>query len=115
MENGNAATAKELVRRGQKIIDDELVVNPNPMACYLGMKVFIRTVTHHYTGIVAGLVCENAFFLERAAWIADDGRLSEAVRTGDFNEVEMFQNPVMLNFAAVLDVTQMEVIPGRTV
>ena len=53
----------------------------------VGDKVFIRTLTYHYTGEV---VKDNGTFIELkdSAWIADSGRFSTAISTGELNEVE---------------------------
>ena len=59
-------------------------------------KVFIRTVTHHHTGEIV-LVLPTEIVLKDAAWIADDGRFSEALKTGVFNEVEPFPDGVFVS------------------
>ena len=59
------------------------VVEPFP----IGGSIFIRTVTNYYTGRVVGLV-DGFVQLADAAWIADTGRFSTAIETGEFNEVE---------------------------
>ena len=73
---------------------------------YLGKNVFIRTVTHHYTGNVTHI--DNlSLTLEDAAWIPDDGRLSESLKNPDkFEEVEPFLNPVSVNLYSLLDITE---------
>jgi len=53
----------------------------------IGKNYFIRTVTHHLTGRLVG-VFEHELVLESAAWIAEDGRLSESMVSGNFSEVE---------------------------
>lgn len=52
-----------------------------------GDKVFIRTLTFHYTGEV---VSDNGIFIEldNCAWIADSGRFSTAISKGIVNDVE---------------------------
>lgn len=56
---------------------------------HIGANYFIRTVTHHFTGRIVE-VFPTEIVVEDAAWIADDGRFNEAIRTGNFNEVETF-------------------------
>lgn len=82
--------------------------NPYPV----GKNVFIRTVTHHHTGKLVQVTSQE-LVLENAAWIADDGRLTDALKTGDFNEVEMFpkENPVIIGRGAIIDVTEISTIP----
>lgn len=73
---------------------------------YLGKNVFIRTVTHHYTGNVTD-VSALSLTLKDAAWIADDGRFNESLKDPDkFNEVEPFFNPVTVNLYSVCDITE---------
>ena len=72
----------------------------------VGKNYFIRTVTHHYTGRLVE-VTEHELWLEDAAWIADDGRFTQAVGGGKFNEVEPFPSGrcVAIGRGALLDAT----------
>lgn len=56
--------------------------------------MFVRTVTHYYTGRVVG-VSDKAILLEDAAWIADTGRFADALRTGILSEVEPYPDGVI--------------------
>lgn len=74
---------------------------------WVGKNVFIRTVTHHYTGRVLSVTKEE-IVLDRAAWIADDGRFADSMRdgfTGDRCEIEPWPEDaeVAVNRGAVLD------------
>lgn len=76
-----------------------------------GKKYFIRTVTHHHTGVLVSVSAQE-ITLEQAAWIADDGRLTDALRTGVFNEVEMFPTgKVLVGRSAIIDAVQIVDIP----
>lgn len=55
----------------------------------VGENYFLRTVTHHLTGKLVA-VYDKELVLSSAAWIADDGRFSQALATGNVNEVEPF-------------------------
>lgn len=55
----------------------------------VGKNYFIRTVTHHLTGKLIKVTAKE-LVLEGAAWIADDGRFHDALKTGKLNEVEPF-------------------------
>jgi hypothetical protein len=59
----------------------------------IGANYFIRTVTHHLTGKLIE-VWPTELVLIDAAWIADDGRLMDALKKGEFNEVEPFPDDV---------------------
>ncbi len=77
----------------------------------VGKNVFIQTVTHHYTGKLVK-ASGDIVVLENACWIADDGRLNEAMKdTSKFNEVEPFHNPIKLNTGSFLLLTEIENLP----
>lgn len=78
---------------------------------YLGKHVFIRTVTHHYTGCVVSV---GSLFmkLNTASWIADDGRLNEFVRdTSKANEVEPYKNPISVGLYSICEITEVDDLP----
>jgi hypothetical protein len=85
----------------------------NPFRRWMGKNVFIRTVTFHYTGLLADTEGKSCAILENAAWIADDGRLTEAMATGEFSEVEIYKYPIGINWGAVLDITEIDKLPDR--
>lgn len=78
----------------------------------IGKNYFIRTVTHHHTGRLVG-VTNLELVLEDAAWIADDGRLTEALQQSSFNEVEMFPpgSRVIVGRGSIIDAVQIATIP----
>jgi len=79
---------------------------PTPNPYQVGEAVFIRTVTYHYTGRIVA-VYPNEIVLMDAAWIADSGRWSEALRTGNLAEVEPYPDgaPVVISRASITDAT----------
>lgn len=68
----------------------------------IGKNYFIRTVTHHLTGKLVK-VTSKELVLEDAAWIADDGRFHDALKTGKLNEVEPFPGEVIVGRGALID------------
>jgi len=52
--------------------------------CYL-----IRTVTHYVAGTIV-CVGKSEIVMRDAAWIADTGRFSDALRLASFNEIEPY-------------------------
>ena len=78
----------------------------------IGANYFIRTVTHHHTGRLVS-VTEHELVLADAAWIADDGRLTQALANCEFNEVEMFPagRLVIVGRGSVIDAVQVTSIP----
>ena len=59
----------------------------------VGKSYLIRTVTMTLTGRLVA-VTQQELVLSDAAWIADTGRYTTAVRTGEFNEVEPYPDGV---------------------
>lgn len=70
----------------------------------IGKNYFIRTVTHHLTGKLVR-VTSKELVLQKAAWIADDGRFHDALKTGSLNEVEPFPEDldVVVGRGALID------------
>ena len=77
-----------------------------------GKNILIRTVTNFYTGRV---IEENSKFLklEKAAWIADTGRFSDALASNIFDEVEPYPRPVIVMKAAMVNVTEIGELPTK--
>ncbi len=65
---------------------------PVDQICFpVGRTVFIRTVTHHLVGEVQAVGDKEIVFKTGTVmWVADDGRFTEAMRTGVFNETEVY-------------------------
>jgi hypothetical protein len=57
----------------------------------VGNAVFIRSVTHFYTGKIES-VDKQSIVLSSAAWIADTGRFATAMSSGAFSEVEPYED-----------------------
>ena len=78
----------------------------------VGKNYFIRTVTHHHTGKLVQVTSQE-IVLENAAWIADDGRLTEALKDCNFNEVEMFpkDSRVIIGRGSIIDAVEITDIP----
>jgi hypothetical protein len=77
----------------------------------IGGKYFLRTVTHHHTGVLVK-VTPQELVLTHAAWIADDGRLTQSLASGDFNEVEMFPSgKVIIGRGSLIDAVEINTIP----
>lgn len=76
----------------------------------VGKKYFIRTVTMHLTGELVS-VGSQELVLKDAAWIADSGRFSEAVRdVSKCSEVEPFDKPVIVGRGSIIDATEISSI-----
>lgn len=71
---------------------------------FLGKKVFIRTVTMHYTGQLDA-VTDKELKLSNAAWVADTGRFAQALEEGKLKDVEVFprDGSVIVGRGALID------------
>lgn len=71
----------------------------------VGSAVFIRCVTHYYTGRLVR-VTPGEIVLTDAAWIADTGRFGEALASGSLNDIEPYPDgEVIVSRGAVVDVS----------
>jgi hypothetical protein len=69
----------------------------------IGEAYFIRTVTFHLTGRLVEVTSQE-LVIEDAAWIADDGRFADALKTGAFSEVEPYPDgKVIIGRGALID------------
>lgn len=79
----------------------------------IGANYFIRTVTHYFTGRLVA-VHSQELVIEDAAWIADTGRYADAIKSGDFNEVEPYPNGrVIIGRGSVIDSWKAEFVLPR--
>ena len=85
----------------QLLCDEESKLSSSPYE--VGKNYFIRTVTHYYTGRLVA-VYEHELVIADAAWIADTGRYADALKSGDFSEVEPYpEGNVIIGRGALLD------------
>ena len=77
----------------------------------IGAKYLIRTVTMIQTGKLVR-VTQQELVLTDAAWIADTGRFSDALKSGDFSEVEPFPTgDVIIGRGGLIDACQISKLP----
>jgi hypothetical protein len=62
---------------------------PNAHPYEIGKNYFVRTVTYHFVGTLVA-VFEQELQFENCSWVADDGRFTQAMATGELNEVEPY-------------------------
>jgi|GEM_PF-1825287 len=99
---------RELAALAKGLLGGEACSAPNPPADpylpWVGKAIFIRTVTHHFTGRLVA-VYAGELVVEDAAWIADDGRFAQAMETGQFSEVEPYPNGrLVIGRGSIIDV-----------
>lgn len=78
--------------------------NAAPKSCSfeIGRSYFIRTVTNYITGKCAAIT-DSDIKLDDAAWVADTGRFSDALLSGNLNEVEPYPGPAFVSRGAIVD------------
>lgn len=97
--------AREIMRS----LSNNATQSDNPYR--IGANYFIRTVTHHHTGRLVEVTSQE-LVLEDACWIADDGRLTQALATCTFNEVELFpKGRVIVGRASIIDAVEISTLP----
>ena len=76
------------------------------MERFIDKKVFVRTVTNYFTGLLVA-VTDQSLILEQAAWVADTGRFSAGLADGTLSEVEPYPDgPVLVARGAVIDLCE---------
>lgn len=70
----------------------------------IGENYFIRCVTYHQVGKLVEIT-DKELVLEDASWIADSGRFYDALKSGEFAQVEPFVEKVLVNREAIVDAT----------
>jgi hypothetical protein len=72
----------------------------------VGKAYFIRTITHHYIGVVRE-ICELCIVMDNCSWVADDGRYHKLMRGvwDDKSEVEPYPKECLVPvfFGAMID------------
>lgn len=82
-------------------------ISDKPHPFEIGENYFVRSVTHYYTGRLIE-VFDTELVLEDVAWIADTGRYADALKSGDFSEVEPYPSgSVILGRGAILDAAKL--------
>ena len=71
----------------------------------IGKPVFIRAVTHYYTGRLVAIT-PDAFVLADAAWIADTGHWGTALKAGSLREVEPYPGRCYVMRGAIVDMCE---------
>jgi hypothetical protein len=102
------------IREINKIFGEKpITVEHDDSHWQVGKLYFIRTVTMNHTGKLVK-VSDKELVLEGAAWIADSGRFTQALESGDFSEVEMFPKaePVIIGRSALIDATVISKTPN---
>lgn len=87
---------------------------PTDSAWEIGKIYLIRTVTMTDTGRLVK-VTEYELVLEDAAWIADTGRFSDAIKKAEFGEVEPFPDdePLIIGRGSIVDAIGIKQVQRR--
>ncbi len=68
-----------------------------------GDAILIRTVTMYQVGRVQN-IGPDSITLDDASWLADIGRLGDALSTGNLNEIERAPSWVVVGRGAIVDI-----------
>jgi len=85
--------------------DRVIELNGTESVWQIGKNYLIRTVTMIQLGTLSR-VTEKELVLDNACWVADTGRFNIALSSGTLNEVEMFQQSVIIGRGAIVDATE---------
>ena len=70
-----------------------------------GDKVVIRAIPYHYIGKIEYVGYHSLTLAPGAVWLADSGRWSKMLESGNPNECEAFPDGVTIPFNVIADVT----------
>ena len=73
----------------------------------VGEKYLIRTLSMIQVGEVKSIKGDE-IVLKKASWVADTGRFSECLKTGDLDEIEPFVSDTYVNKSSIVDATYWE-------
>ena len=108
--NGVIYVPKDSLLDTTKVIE----LDGSECAYKIGRCYLIRTVTMIQIGRIVQIT-SRSIVLEDACWVADTGRFSEALTTGELKEVEMFKNNVIVSFGCIVDATEWDnELPKKT-
>jgi len=65
------------------------------------LNYFIQTPTHYFIGTLVNIT-DTELQLQNCSWIADTGRLTQALQTGNFIEVELYPNPLIIPRTSII-------------
>ena len=96
----------------QDISTTQLTESTNSTFWQIGKSYFMRTVTMSLVGELKEINSEE-ILLKKCSWIADTGRFHDALRDGNFDEIEPFVNDVLVNRHSLIDCTRwMHALPS---
>jgi hypothetical protein len=108
LDNLTIGQLKEI--QNMNLIKNQTETEQPKSAFVVGGKYFIRTATYHLTGELTEIF-DNELVLKDAAWIADSGRFSNALKNCEFSEVEPFHYPVIVSRLGIIDATIIDHLP----
>lgn len=71
----------------------------------VGQSYFVQTVTNYFTGRLTAIHA-GELVLADAAWIADTGRLADAIKSGNFSEIEPYTHDLIISRGSIVSATQ---------
>ena len=89
----------------QDISTTQSTESTNSTFWQIGKSYFMRTVTMSLVGELKEINSDE-ILLKNCSWIADTGRFHDALRDGNFDEIEPFVNDVLVNRRSLIDCTR---------
>lgn len=80
--------SEETYEKIREQLKEEEKMDINKIDDFIGKAFFFRTVTYHIIGKVVKILPFGILQLEKASWVADSGRFTQAIKDGVLNEVE---------------------------
>ena len=90
-----------------KILEQDISTTQSTESTFwqIGKSYFMRTVTMSLVGELKEINSDE-ILLKNCSWIADTGRFHDALRDGNFDEIEPFIMDVMVNRRSLIDCTR---------
>jgi hypothetical protein len=84
--------SEETYEKIREQLKEEEQIEINSLQDFVGKSFFFRTVTYHVIGKVVKVLPYGVLQLEKASWVADSGRFTQAIKEGTLEEVEPLGN-----------------------
>ena len=113
--NINELTLGDIKQISQFLALPATLTNPTPTAhplLKIGAKLEIRTVTLFYTGEVVH-IDDQWITITSVGWIADEGRFTDTMKTGEFQEVEVLPDGELMTIG-IGSVISINRVPNNT-
>jgi hypothetical protein len=95
--------SEETYEKIKEQLEEEEKFEINALQDFVGKSFFFRTVTYHIIGKVVKVLPMGILQLEKASWVADSGRFTQAIQNGILDEVEPIGDGWFISLATCTD------------